>query len=218
MKTKLMINMFLGMVTLGAAVAAHAVPILNNGSLTGPIANFGVPSGWTIIDGSPDTMDENHNVGGNYGGFGATPSPSPDGGTWVGIGDDGTSFNEVFGQSVSGFDVGTTYNVSWYQANFGYTPGGYINPDSIALLVDSVIVGNSSISNLVPGWTLETVSFTATSMTQFLSFGVGMNPGESYLSIDGITIAEATTVPEPSTLVLLGLGLAGLGLRRRQQK
>jgi hypothetical protein len=90
-----------------------AAPILINGSLTGAIANSAVPTGWTMVSSSPDTMDENNNVGGAFGGFGATPTASADGGTWVGIADNGGSLNEMFGQTVSGFDIGTTYNVSW---------------------------------------------------------------------------------------------------------
>ena len=35
-----------------------AAPILINGSLTGAIANGGVPTGWTVLSPSPDTMDE----------------------------------------------------------------------------------------------------------------------------------------------------------------
>lgn len=201
-----------------AALTAQAVPVINNGSLTGAISNNGVPTGWTAMSGSPDTMDENHNVGGSYGNFGATPSASADGGTWVGLGDDGSSFNEIFGQTVSGFDIGTTYAVSWYQANFGYTSSGYTNADSIAMLVDSVIVGTSSLSNMVAGWTLETVQFTATAANHFLSFGTGLNSGKSYMSMDGISVARTSSVPEPATLSLFGLGLLGLGLTRRRNK
>ena len=58
------------------SVQALAVPILTNGSLTGPITNGGVPSGWTTLAGSPDTMDENNNVGGAFGGFDDCGSPS----------------------------------------------------------------------------------------------------------------------------------------------
>ena len=99
---------------------AAAGPVLVNGSLTGPIANAGLPPGWTVVSPSPDTMDENNNVG-CCGSFQATPSASPDGGTWIGFADDGGGFLEQFGQSVSGFDIGTSYDVSWYQANFGYS-------------------------------------------------------------------------------------------------
>jgi hypothetical protein len=200
-----------------ATQSAFAVPIIDNGSLTGPIDNNGVPTGWTIYAGTPDTMDENNNVGGSYGYFGATPSPSPDGGTWVGIADaPSISIFETFGQTVDGFDIGTTYSVSWYQANFGYTFAGYINPDSIGLLIDGILVGNSSISPLATGWTLETVEFTATDTSHLLSFAIGSEPGQSYLSIDGISIQSAP-VPEPATLLLLSLGLAGLAGSSRKK-
>jgi hypothetical protein len=65
---------------------ANAVPIITNGSLSGDIDNGGVPLGWDVISPSPDTIDENSNVGflGNNT-FQATPSASADGGTWVGM-------------------------------------------------------------------------------------------------------------------------------------
>lgn len=79
---------FLVFAALVAAASATASPVLLNGSLTGPIANNGVPSSWTILAGSPDTMDQNNNVGVvGLADFGVAPAgPSPNGGTWVGIG------------------------------------------------------------------------------------------------------------------------------------
>src|SRR5204862_2300352 len=52
-------------VLCGLVVSAglQAAPVLTNGSLTGPITNGGVPPGWTLLAGSPDTMDQNNNVG-----------------------------------------------------------------------------------------------------------------------------------------------------------
>ncbi len=96
------------------AVCLQAGPILTNGSLTGPIANASLPSGWDIFIGSPDTMDQNNNVGvTDLLSFIVAPgSPSPDGGTWVGFGrDPGSGFIEQFGQTLSGFTPGVEYSL-----------------------------------------------------------------------------------------------------------
>lgn len=200
-----------------SAVTAHAAPVLVNGSLTGSIANGGVPAGWSVTSPSPDTMDENNNVGGPFGGFGAPASASPDGGTWVGFARDG-GFIESFGQNVAGFSIGTAYDLSWYHANFGYTPGGYIGDNAVEVLIDGTAVGNGALRSLSAGWADETVTFVATSATHRIDFRL-LNVTRSYHSIDGIRLNEVTgTVSEPAGLSLMALGLLGIALSRRARK
>ena len=183
--------------------------LITNGSLTGPIDNDGVPSGWVIISGSPDTMDENNNVG-TGAPFGVAPSgPSPDGGTWVGFGRNG-SFIETFGQLVNGLTIGTQYDLSWYQGNFGAAIGpGYTGPNAIEVLIDSSSAGSGSLLPLGPNWTTDSILFTATSTSHQIDFRL-LNTTTSYLSIDGIAL-----VPEPATLSLLVLGSLVVLKRRR---
>lgn len=99
--------------SLVAAFAVQAAPILSNGSLTGRIANGAVPPGWSTLAGSPDTMDQNNNLGLPGATFVAAPSgPSPNGGTWVGMArdDNAPSGNlERFGQALSGFTISGLY-------------------------------------------------------------------------------------------------------------
>jgi len=197
-------------VSMIGAQSALALPIVN-GSLTGPIANgvlafpfSAVPTGWLEIVTSPDTMDENNNVG--LSGvllFGATPSPSPDGGTWVGLAAAGGP-SESFGQSIGGFTVGTVYSVSWYQANFGFDT--YHHPDVVEVLVDGVVVGNGSLAPLAPGWTSENVEFTATAVSHVLSFRPGNVVGDSYLSIDGISVRVPCCTYDVDADGTVGLG------------
>lgn len=196
------------------ATGAHASPLLVNGSLTGPIDNAGVPLGWSIVVGSPDTMDQDHNVGGNYGAFGATPSPSPDGGTWVGLGRD-AGFIETFGQTVTGFLAGTSYNLSWYHANFGYSD--YSGANSIEVLLDGNFIGSGSSLSLGTNWIDETLNFVATSSTHRIDFRL-LDSTKSYHSIDGIRLSGNQAVPIPAAVWLLGTGLVGLaGARKRKR-
>lgn len=196
--------------------AALAQAQLVNGSLTGPISNGGVPTGWTVLEGSPDTMDATSNVGvaGSLD-FGALPSATPNGGTWVGIGSS-AGFIETFSQTVAGLTVGATYTLSWYAGNFGYSPNGfgYVNPNAINALIDGASVGTGSTLALGSAWYAESVNFVATATSHALSFNLATS-ATSYMSIDGIALTPA--VPEPQTWALMLAGLVGVGVVSRRR-
>ena len=215
-------------------LAAAPLPAqITNGSLTGPIKNNGVPPGWTILIGSPDTDDINSNVGiPNNLDFGATPSPSPDGGTWVGIGANGlVGFIERFGQTMTGLTVGQMYSVSWFASNFGSATLSYIQPNAIQMWIGGAPVAVAPTLPLGPGWFSPSLHFTAAATSQQLAFELGLG-NKSYMGIDGITVGPfappppppppppPSTVPEPATGGLTLAGLAALGIvatRRRAQ-
>ena len=214
MKSKILGLLAVGL--LAAPLLSQAAPVISNGSLTGPLAQGGVPTGWATYAGSPDTNDVNNNVGGGTP-FAVAPSgPSPDGGTWVGIGIGTSGFFEEFGQVVSGFD-GSSYTLSWFAGNFGAVTGpGYDAPNLIDVLLNGTLIGSGYPLPVNANWWSQSLTFAAPSGSNRISFRLSDGTANSYMSIDGISFTAAS-VPEPGTLALLSLGLAGLGLSRRRR-
>lgn len=204
------------------ASAAHAAPIVVNGSLTGSVENDAVPAGWTIYEGTPDLMDAQDNIGmaGDVR-FGATPNASPDGGTWVGLGAD-TNYTERFGQMLSGLTIGQTYTVSWYAGNFGYASSvasnSYLGANAISVMLDGTTIGSGATLSVGSNWYQQSLTFVAGSSSEVLSFTLATSQ-KAYLSIDGIAVQTVTAaVPEPETWAMMGLGLCALGwMSRRRQ-
>ncbi|MGQ0597525.1 PEP-CTERM sorting domain-containing protein [Aquabacterium sp.] len=206
-------------VLMASSPAFAAQNLVVNGSLTGPITNNGVPTGWSIFEGTPDIMDAANNVGmtGQLR-FGATPTVSTDGGTWVGLGAYG-SYMERFGQTLTGLQVGQQYTVSWEAGNFGYTYGSisYLGSNAISVLLDGTAIGAGDQLALGSSWANQSLTFTATAGSQQLSFMLAAPAQKAYMSIDGIAVHATTAVPEPGTWVLMGLGLCGLMLVSRRR-
>ncbi len=66
-------------------------------------------------------------------------------------------------------------------------------------------------------WTPGTPAYARRGADTYdLYFGVAQHAGSSF-GLDYQLVINTTSVPEPATLALLGLGLAGLGLTRRRK-
>jgi monoamine oxidase len=65
-------------------------------------------------------------------------------------------------------------------------------------------------------WTLCTVPFVALSTSTAITL-VG-SAGVNYIGLDNVTVESSTTAPEPSTMILLGAGFAGLVSRRLRRR
>jgi Protein of unknown function (DUF642)/PEP-CTERM motif len=66
-------------------------------------------------------------------------------------------------------------------------------------------------------WQTESLTFTATSTTTTISL-VGAGSSDKYIGLDNVRV-NAIATPEPATLTLLGIGIAGIagyGWRRRK--
>ena len=127
--------------------------------------------------------------------------------------------------------IGETYRVQFYLA--GNPDQGYAKTlvsvgNAIGLDPSSsppppphiftFVQGSHTLQDM--GWTLESFDFVAqTGLTQLLFGDATLSPfgdTNSYgAALDNVSV-ELLPVPEPSTLLLLGAGLAGLGIFRRK--
>lgn len=146
-------------------------------------------------------------------------SGSPDGGNFVAL--DGGYMVAPLQQVINGLVAGARYDVSFYWAAAQQSPLGGATWQNLI-----VSLGNESLSSTrylnasrgFSGWMEETLSFTAQSSSQMLSFlAVGVPTGiPPFALLDGVTM---TQVPEPSSIALFlaALGAIGVAARRRNR-
>lgn len=129
-------------------------------------------------------------------------------------------------QTVTGLSAGVQYLLSWdRQVRFNFGGTG----PSFGVFLDTQTFGSALF--LLPSGTInltyltEQVLFTASSTTHTFIFAGELDSrtngasGSTDVShrIDNVSLVQSTSVPEPGTLALFGLGLAGLGFARRKR-
>jgi hypothetical protein len=210
--------------SIGASQAAHANLVTNGSFETATNGNTkttfqGHVTGWTggtgltYID-APGTADNGQQIS-VYGPF---PTTSPDGGNFV-EGDGDPSFSGAISQTISGLTVGASYTLTFDQA--AGQQAGFTGPTTEKWQVTfGTDTQDSSKFSLPQGgigpWEQQTMTFTATTTSQVLTFlAVGTPNGQPPVSfLDGVDLE----VPEPATLSLLGLGAIGMAVVRRRAK
>ncbi len=223
---------------LGMSGAAHAGSLVTNGGFEtttnggGQLGYNTDATGWSTSGYNflfpSGTADNGTGVSGQYGnlqlwgpGNGSAnglPASSPDGGNYVAA--DGAYSVGPISQTISGLTVGSQYAVSFYWA--GAQQYGFTSPTqeqwNVSLGSDTqstAIVNN--VNHGFTGWMGQTFTYTATSTSEVLSFLAYGTPSgvPPFALLDGVTM---NAVPEPSAMVLMGIGAAGFGiaaLRRR---
>jgi hypothetical protein len=169
--------------------------------VTGTDWSWNVPSSgnsWLTTDGSGNvtiTYDTN-----TYG-DGYAPNPgrigvNVDPGTWTAVGDWGNGWNNANPATVMSSIGGGVYELSYVVAS----PGSYQYKAVDTGTWDAIGVDSRSVN-------ASTWGFATTNPNQTVDFFVNALNGS----------ISVTVVPEPSTIALLGAGLAGLLWFRRRQ-
>lgn len=180
-----------GLLIAGASPAQTVV----NGSATGPVGNSQLVNlpGWIACsqpsNNSPDVCDMS--MPSWNGGTTVTPSPSPDGGSWIGLANGVNPVEQecATGQ-MTGLVAGNGYQLRFYGACFGTGVGMYANGEPADV---TVFIGATEEVVTIPmaaqEWNLYTVCFTATA--EEMEFTLQTFTGDGYASLDGFTVAPS---------------------------
>lgn len=194
----------------GAVVAAHAVPIVLDFEGVGdqnPVGNFYAGLG---VEFSPATLALVDADAGGGGNFGNEPSPN----TIMFFLD----ANNAILNYAAGFDTGFSF---YYSSSTATTVNVFDGVNGGGNLLGSLVLAAQGFDNCTGdpngdfcNWTAVGVAFAG--VAKSINFGGTANQ----TGFDNITFGSATpgnNVPEPATLALLGVALAGMGAIRRRR-
>lgn len=209
--------------TVGSA-SASLITVLNPSfeDNTTPTPGYGAINDWTSTDTSLTGVNAE---GGPFANNGAIPN-----GLQVAFVQSNSGVAEGISQSLSGFVTGQTYDLSfYYNARYATFPAA-ADPLMVVTLGSStltpsggvtVVPASASYSTTVP-YHFAQYLYTATGSTATLTFSntntaldsAGNQFNDSTLLLDNVNVSS---VPEPDSIGLLGIGALGLLLIKRRK-
>ena len=211
------------------AVPAHAnlltngsfeTPIVQVGGFTNFVVGSGALTGWTVFGPTGQAVSI---VSGSFSQNGVS-FPAQDGAQWVDLTGFNNNSTEGVSQSVA-TTVGHQYQLSYF---IGNTTGGGIfgSTSTVDVLLNGAVAftdTNSTSSPSTQNWGQFTHTFTASGAATIIGFRNADPGSDNDNGLDNVVLLDlggpGTSVPEPGTLTLFGLGFAGLwGITRRRHR
>ena len=125
-------------------------------------------------------------------------------------------FGGCVGQLCSTNQTISTVFGQTYVFEFEYGSDGNTPNETMALFGGQLVFHTvNDTLNTRPGYVHQSFLVTATSTSTVIDFRIRNDP--SYQSIDNVSVTAAV-IPEPASLALVGLGMAGIGFSRRKAK
>ena len=156
--------------------------------------------------------------GPNDGSANGLPASSPLGGNFVAA--DGAYEVGAISQTLSGLTVGNAYTIGFWWAGAQQSNRNGVNTEQWQVSFGSQTQSTAVVNNVsegFTGWVFQTFNFIADGTSDVLSFlAIGTPSGEPPFSL--LAGVSVNPVPEPSTLVLMGVGLLGVGVIRRRRR
>lgn len=192
------------------AAPALAVPVVVNGSFEAPGTTGNTIPGWSIVPTWFGVVDSNS-------------FPASDGAKSVWMGGTDTGGTDILSQTILGFTANSVYKLTFDMVpetcDLCGRPGAYMHMGLTgADIAAADFEAHTSVNSFFnSGWQAMSLTFTATggAVTIAMHGDVSQHPSWEF-GLDNFRISEIGTVPEPGSLALMGLGLAGLGFLRRK--
>ena len=215
--------LFVGALAVFSSATALGANLLTDGSFESPTVtpgafmNFATGAtfgGWTVV--GPQASI----VSGSFAQNGIS-FPAEDGVQWVDLTGDGSNVSEGVQQNVATIP-GHTYLLSFWVGNVNNVGGIFGTTSTVDLMVNGgshgAFTNSCATCTTTLAWEQFTTSFVATGATTMVTFLNGDGPSDNSNGLDNVVLTAqgGTGVPEPATLGLLVLGLAGALCRRHK--